>query len=302
MKVLLVDDEPEIVEYLRLVLESHQVECVGVFSPEEGIKAAQAQVFDAIVTDFKMPKMTGLEMIAHIRGGTQNSSTPVVVLSGALTDDILLRLEKLGIIDVMSKPPDIEILVRIIEKSRRNNTRTTEASYNQDMMNAFHAAFEDVMKGHLGHLVTITTPVVSDTVAKDIEFSGVVTMVGRRMAGVLAISYQSGFTGEFARTLLGRPPSEKELEIFESTTGEVAEQVVQQAIPVIQGKCGLHLIQMTPLIQQGRRAGIPLPLSQPRIASMAILNGMQCLMEYALIDLNQVFAGTTDEANAVVMS
>ena len=301
MRVLLVDDEPEIVDFLKIILERHNIDAVGVYSPMDAIALAEKEQFDAIVSDFKMPKMTGLEMIAHIRGGKLNAKTPTIVLSGNLTDELLLRLEKLGIIDVMSKPPEIDILVRIIEKAGRNRPKKTTAAYDAKIVQAFDDAFRETMTGHLGDKVNVLSPAPMESIPPDIEFCGVVSIFGKRLAGMMAVSYQSGFTFEFAKTLLGRAPNGKEIEIFETTTGEIAEQVAHIALPRIQKELGLAAISVAPMIIAGKRAGVPLPATQPRVLIAATLNGKDCFLEFALFDLDQALPGPGGKADVKIL-
>lgn len=297
VRVLIVDDEPEIVEYLSLFLEKHQITTVGVFTPEEGIAASENEKFDAIITDFRMPKMTGLEMVSRIKGGILNRRTPVIVLSGNLTEEVLERLEKLGIINVMSKPPELDILLRIIEKAGRLGATTKGATYDSRITQAFHEAFCHVMNNHLGSKIKIHSPVEPESAPTDVEFSGHVTLFGRRVSGMITVSYQSGFTEEFAKTLLGRSPSAPELEVFETTTGDLAGQVAACVMPKLAKEVGIHVTATSPLIVQGRRAGIPMAVSQPRVMSSLTLNGKHCFMKFALVDLAESFQGMEDAFN-----
>lgn len=288
MRVLLVDDEPEIIDFLKIIMDRHNIDSVGVYTPADAIALCEKEVFDAIVTDFRMPKMTGLEMIAHISDGKLNAQTPTIVLSGNLTDELLTRLEKLGIIDVMSKPPEVDILIRIIEKAGRNRPKKTEAAYNDKIVASFSEAFREIMTGHLGEKVHVQSPAPMESIPPEIEFCGVVSIFGKRLSGMLAVSYQSGFTFELAKVLLGRDPSPKELEIFETTTGEIAEQVAHTALPQIEKEMGLKSVSVASMIIPGKRAGIPLPASQPRVLTAATLGGKNCFLEFALFDLAEL--------------
>ena len=294
INVLIVDDEPEIVEFISLILDGHGITSVGVFDPISGIAEAEKQAFDAIITDFRMPKMTGLEMISKIKAGDLNRSTPIIVLSANLNDDLLERLEKLGVIDVMSKPPEIDVLLRIIEKAGQRRPKMTGSYYTQQLIDGIHSSFCLVMKNHLGESLEIEPPVELQSQLLDIEYSGMVTLFGRRLSGVVTVSYQTGFTVAFASTLLGHPPLGSELDIFESTTGEIAEQIAHFAIPQIEKSLGIHLVQLLPIIIQGRTTTIPLAASQPRVVSKLTLNGKHCYMEFCFMDLAQEFKGKID--------
>ncbi|MCX6123314.1 MAG: response regulator, partial [Proteobacteria bacterium] len=289
-----VDDEPEIVEFISLILDGHGISSVGVFDPTAGIAEAEKQIFNAIITDFRMPKMTGLEMISKIKSGGLNRSTPIIVLSANLNDDLLERLEKLGVIDVMSKPPEIDVLLRILEKAGRRRTQVTGSHYAQQLIDGLHSSFCRVMKNHLDESLEIEPPVELQSPLLDIEYSGMVTLFGRRLSGVVTISYQTGFTAAFGSALLGRPPLGSELKIFEFTTGEIAEQIANFAIPQIERDLGIHLVQLLPIIIQGRTTTIPLAASQPRVVSRLTLNGKHCYMEFCFVDLAQEFNGKVD--------
>jgi DNA-binding response OmpR family regulator len=299
-RVLLVDDEPEIVEYLKIVLEGHGFDCLGVGTPEDGIAAANKEAFIAIISDMKMPKMSGLEMIAKIKTSTFNAKTPVVMLSGHLTDESMTSLEKMGIIDVMSKPPDIDILVRIIQKATKHTTKKTGKVYNPAIVKLFHDAYVATVKGHLAEKVTVTAAVVNESQLLNIEHCGMITLLGRRLSGVVTVSHQIGFTSEFAKVMMGREIVGKELEIFETSAAEMAEQVAQTIVPGLKN-LGLYIEPTAPLIVHGRNAAIPLAGTQPRILTTATLNGKNCYLEFALVDLASDFAGQADSVDVKIV-
>ena len=300
-RILLVDDEPEIVDYLKIVLEGQGFECCGVNSPIDGIAKAKSETFAAIISDMKMPKMSGIEMITEIKTSPKNAGTPVVVLSGALTDDMMTRLEKLGIIDVMSKPPDMDILVKIIQKAAKNKTKNTGKDYDPKITKIFGDAFVTTMKSHLGDQIKLSPPVINDKPLSNIEYCGMISLVGRRLSGVLTISYQHGFTSEFAKVMLGGIVDGKQLEIFETSAGEITEQIAHEAIPYLHHSMGLYVEAMAPIVVHGRHAAIPIPGSQPRVKATGELNGKSCFMEFAFMDLAETFAGKVDSPDTKII-
>jgi DNA-binding response OmpR family regulator len=299
-KILLVDDELDIVDYLTGVFDGAGYECIGVSSPMEGIKKAKEESFAAIISDLKMPKMSGIEMISHIKTSPHNANTPVVILSGTLTDEMTLRFEKLGIIDVMSKPPEMDILLRIIEKAAKNRTKKTGRHYNPKITKMFSDAFSNAVKSHLADRIVISDPVVNERSLTNIEYCGMVTLLGRRLSGVLSISYQAGFTSEFARVMMGGDIAGMQLDIFESSAGEVAEQVAHAVVDQLRGEMGFYVESLAPLVVHGRHATNPLPATQPRVMSIGTLNGKNCYMEFALLDLAQDFAGNSDSVDSKI--
>jgi CheY-like chemotaxis protein len=301
MKVLLVDDEKEILEYLQDVFGNSGIESKALLSPFEAVALCETEHFDAILTDFKMPRMSGLEMITHIRAGRLNRDTPFIVLSGALDDEILMKLEKLGIIDVMSKPPELDILIRIIEKRGRSGKSHSTRSYNPDLVAQVDLSFFQVMIGHLGKLVEVEENSSATIQAMDVEYSGLVSLFGRRLSGRFTISYERGFSREFAKTLLGRDVLDSELDIFESTTGEIADQVAADLVPALNKNMQLSLFASPPVILKGRWPTPALPANVPHGYVIAKLNGLRCSLEYAFVDLNEHFKNISDSQQVPIL-
>jgi CheY-like chemotaxis protein len=301
LKILIVDDEEDIIYYLSAVLGAEGFECISANSAAEAIGKANAETFFAVLSDMSMPKMTGLEMVPHIRASSHNSSTPVIILSGALTDEHLVSLEKLGVIDVMSKPPDVETLVKLVHKASKKRTKKTGKTYAPEIVKIFHEAFVATMRGHLSDKVSVASATVSEVPLASIEHCGMVVMVGRRLSGVLTISFETGFTLEFAKTMMGAALPGGEMSIFEAVSGEMAEQVTQSAVKALKADLGLHLDALSPMVVHGRFAAIPLSSDVPRLKSTATVSGKNCYLEFALVDMSQAFAGREDRADVKII-
>lgn len=85
-KVLIVDDDREIVMGTALRLRSAGYEAVSAFDGRGGIAAARQQHPDATILDVRMPQMDGLEMIRELKGHEDTRHIPVVMLSASLRD------------------------------------------------------------------------------------------------------------------------------------------------------------------------------------------------------------------------
>ncbi|MCO6704954.1 response regulator, partial [Streptomyces sp. CHB9.2] len=82
LRVLLVDDSPDIVETLQLLLEEEGILVTAATDSQSGLALAQAQDFDVILSDIGMPEMDGHKFLRQIRAGDRNVGTPAVALSG----------------------------------------------------------------------------------------------------------------------------------------------------------------------------------------------------------------------------
>ena len=79
--ILVVDDEPDLIFLLRLMLETDGHRVVTAGDGVEALELVRSRDFDLIVTDLMMPRMTGQELIGEIRRMASKMRTPIVVVS-----------------------------------------------------------------------------------------------------------------------------------------------------------------------------------------------------------------------------
>ncbi len=123
-KVLLVDDEGEFIETLALRLETRGLKVDVAESGETAIEKARVKSFDAILLDLAMPGMDGIEPLKRLR--EHNPDSQVVLLTGQATVQKAIEAVRLGALDVLEKPVDIEVLVEKIEEAATNKIRLTD--------------------------------------------------------------------------------------------------------------------------------------------------------------------------------
>jgi len=115
-RVLLVDDDVDAVHsYARtLILEGYEVETAA--NGEEGVAAALQGKFDAVITDFMMPRLDGLQMLRRLRASACCTTTPVGIITGQYEIDhgILGELYRLGAL-VRYKPLWLEDLSELAQ-------------------------------------------------------------------------------------------------------------------------------------------------------------------------------------------
>jgi PAS domain S-box-containing protein len=109
--VLLVDDHPPNLLALEVTLRSTELELVSVTSGEEALRRAAAQDFAAVLLDLRMPGMTGLETIVHLRRNERGRRVPILLLTAEQTDHAqVLQAYEYGAVDFMQKPFQPEVL------------------------------------------------------------------------------------------------------------------------------------------------------------------------------------------------
>ena len=114
-RVLLVDDEVDFVEVLADRLEARGLRVVKAHSGKEALEAAQGVVFDAIVLDMAMPGMDGIETLEGLL--EVNPVLQVILLTGKATLEQAATAIRIGALDLLEKPADLEALVALIEKA-----------------------------------------------------------------------------------------------------------------------------------------------------------------------------------------
>jgi two-component system alkaline phosphatase synthesis response regulator PhoP len=80
-KVLVIDDEPDLVEMIRMALE-RQFEVTTAFNGKEGLVKARADKPDAIVLDIMMPEKDGFTTCKELKGDPHTASIPILILTG----------------------------------------------------------------------------------------------------------------------------------------------------------------------------------------------------------------------------
>ncbi|MHC1736651.1 MAG: response regulator transcription factor [Ignavibacteriaceae bacterium] len=118
-KILLVDDEKDIVEFLRYNLEQEGFEVICSYNGQIALDML-AQKPDLIILDVMMPRMDGFELCKIIRGKPEHSSTPIVFLTARSSEvDEVKALEELGATDYITKPISPRLLVARVKSNLR---------------------------------------------------------------------------------------------------------------------------------------------------------------------------------------
>ena len=79
MRILVVEDDPKINEFLKISLESEYFVVDTTFDGEEGVYLGTTNDYDVIILDFMLPRNTGLDICKELR--TRNIKTPIIGLS-----------------------------------------------------------------------------------------------------------------------------------------------------------------------------------------------------------------------------
>src|SRR6266481_3694260 len=119
-KILVVDDERSILVLLKEALSQWGYHVATAASATEALGVLKSELFDALITDIRMPDMSGLDLLREIR--KQDESIEVVMMTGYPTIASAVQALKEGAYDYLSKP-------LILDELRHLMTRMTERRF-----------------------------------------------------------------------------------------------------------------------------------------------------------------------------
>jgi two-component system phosphate regulon response regulator PhoB len=124
-RILVVDDEEDLLELIRynLTKEGYRVDCVG--SGEQAIAAARTTVPDLIVLDLLLPNVDGLDVCKQLKSDPKTQHVPIVMLTAKSEEaDVVTGLE-LGADDYITKPFSPRVLLARIRSVLRRRAKPT---------------------------------------------------------------------------------------------------------------------------------------------------------------------------------
>ena len=115
-RILISDDEQEICKLIKTFLERKGFEVIVTDSAEEGLYLLSKEKSDLLIQDKKMPGIGGFGVLRELRA--RNDNIPVIILTGHLDkiDAATEEVIKLGYVDLLLKPVDLNLLLNKINK------------------------------------------------------------------------------------------------------------------------------------------------------------------------------------------
>jgi len=110
--VLIVDDEPDLLELVSLTLSRMQLDTQTALNLTAARRLLQAHTFDLCLTDMRLPDGNGLDLVAFIQ--EHHATLPVAVITAHGNIESAVRALKLGAFDFVSKPLDLGVLRKLV--------------------------------------------------------------------------------------------------------------------------------------------------------------------------------------------
>jgi len=140
-RVLIAEDQPEVIEAIRLVLKQEGIHCEAVTSPEAALAALSSQEFDLVLMDLNYTRDTtsgseGLELLNRLQ--QENSSVPIIVMTAWGSVEVAVEAMRRGACDFIQKPWDNWRLLGLVRNQleRGQQVVRAEAEHDREMREA----------------------------------------------------------------------------------------------------------------------------------------------------------------------
>lgn len=154
-QILIVDDEPDILELLSMTINRMGLNCTSACSIADARHQLQNRTFDLCLTDMRLPDGSGLDLVSEIQSAYANM--PVVMITAHGSVEVAIEAMKVGAFDFLSKPIELEKLKSVIRTALNlDNTPSTTKAENvlpniigqSSVINKLKAQIQKVARSH----------------------------------------------------------------------------------------------------------------------------------------------------------
>lgn len=144
MKILVCDDDREIVDAIEIYLQQEGYEILKAYDGEQALSIMKSEQIDLMIIDVMMPKIDGIRATFEVR---KDSSVPIIILSAKAQDtDKILGLN-VGADDYMTKPFNpLELVARVKSQIRRYTTLSNHAQQSDNIVEIGGLCINDDLK------------------------------------------------------------------------------------------------------------------------------------------------------------
>lgn len=114
--VLIADDEMDIVETLKFMLESEGFDVLTAYNGEEALKIARSAIPDIILLDVMMPKINGYKVARLLKFDKKFQNIPILMITARSQEEDRLIGEETGADEYITKPFEISDVIELINK------------------------------------------------------------------------------------------------------------------------------------------------------------------------------------------
>lgn len=115
-KVLIVDDEADILEAIRFKLEAEGFQCIAASDGEEGLSKAKTEKPDLVLLDVGLPKINGYKVCRLLKFDESFRKIPIIMLTARTQEKDVQIGQETGADEYVKKPFDLELLASLVKR------------------------------------------------------------------------------------------------------------------------------------------------------------------------------------------
>lgn len=115
-KILIVDDEQDIVETLKFMLEAQGYECFCAYDGETGLAMAKDIIPDLMILDVMMPKMNGYKISRLLKYDAKYKDIPILMVTARSQDEDKLIGKETGANEYITKPFELDDVINKVKE------------------------------------------------------------------------------------------------------------------------------------------------------------------------------------------
>ena len=118
-RILIVDDEPEMIDFVKMRLEANDFAVLTASDGQTGLTKAISEQPDLILLDVMMPGQDGFQVLQRLKQDEQTRQIPVVMLTAKGETDAITKAQEFDVADYIIKPFESKDLLRAVQRSLR---------------------------------------------------------------------------------------------------------------------------------------------------------------------------------------
>ena len=115
-KVLIVDDEKDFLDIMAERMQARGIDVSTATSAADALEMVRTEAYDAVIMDMIMPEMDGLTALKLFK--ESRPDVAIILLSAKVPEEKCIEAIKLGAMDIIEKPADLNLLTQKIEKAK----------------------------------------------------------------------------------------------------------------------------------------------------------------------------------------
>ena len=148
LRILVIDDETSLGNVYTTFLSKIDAEVVYCDHPQKGWREIEKEEFNLIITDLKMPVITGDEFIPIVRSSKLNTNTPIIICSGYINKLVMTEMARESKIYFLAKPFESKGLLELVGKvlGVKKKNEVSPNALNEKWLKEWSSKLEDVLK------------------------------------------------------------------------------------------------------------------------------------------------------------